>query len=208
MMDDDDDDDDDESSADQAEESDEEMEEAPKLVEAKTKQPVSKREQKRQAKKVKVENGTAPTNGSEDGANKSVQFQQGTKEGAAASPTGNIKYPKDNRPKRVLDGGLILEDYESGTGPAAKSGQKIGMRYIGKLENGKVFDSNTKGSPFYFTLGKGDVIKGWDQGVKGLKLNGKRKITVPPAMGYGSKAQPGIPANSKLIFEVKMVALK
>jgi len=186
-------------------------EKAPEPAPAPAPAALSKREEKRQAKKLKTENGTAAaSNGANGTANdkkdkKSVQFDSDTK-GSTSAP---YKFPKDERPKKTLDGGVQVEDYERGTGPITKQGSRVGMRYIGKLqEGGKVFDSNTKGDPFYFTIGKGEVIKGWDVGVKGMQLGGKRKITVPAAMAYGSKSQPGIPANSTLVFEVKMVGLK
>ena len=86
------------------------------------------------------------------------------------------------------------------------------MRYVGKLENGKIFDSNTKGKPFSFRLGKGEVIKGtscapchililgWDEGVKGLQVGGERRLTCAPHLAYGNTKLPGIPAGSTLIF--------
>jgi FK506-binding nuclear protein len=79
------------------------------------------------------------------------------------------------------------------------------LRYIGKLKNGKIFDSNTKGKPFSLHLGKGEVIKGWDVGLAGMKVGGERRITVPPNMAYGTKGLPDIPANSELIFECKNI---
>jgi FK506-binding nuclear protein len=77
------------------------------------------------------------------------------------------------------------------------------MRYIGKLKNGKVFDSNTKGKPFSFRLGKGEVIKGWDIGLVGMQVGGERRITIPSNLAYGSKGVAGIPPNSELIFDGK-----
>lgn len=86
---------------------------------------------------------------------------------------------------------------------------KVGVRYIGKLTNGKVFDSNTKGAPFVFRLGGGEVIKGWDVGVAGMNVGGTRKLTIPPALAYGSKgAPPDIPKNAVLEFEVKLLEVK
>jgi len=82
------------------------------------------------------------------------------------------------------------------------------MRYIGKLENGEIFDSNTKGKPFTFRLGAGEVIKGWDQGLEGMKLGGERLLIIPPSLGYGKRKMDGIPPNSTLRFEVKLVDMK
>ncbi|RKO91036.1 hypothetical protein BDK51DRAFT_21698, partial [Blyttiomyces helicus] len=84
---------------------------------------------------------------------------------------------------------------------------QISVRYIGKLTNGKVFDSNTKGQPFKFILGKGEVIRGWDQGIVGMAVGGTRKLTIPAALAYGSRgAPPDIPPNATLNFEVKLLA--
>jgi FK506-binding nuclear protein len=77
------------------------------------------------------------------------------------------------------------------------------------LTNGKVFDSNTKGTPFSFKLGKGEVIKGWDVGVQGMHVGGTRKLTCPPGMAYGSRgAPPDIPKNATLVFEIKLLQVK
>ena len=102
-----------------------------------------------------------------------------------------------------------MEDVNEGKGPKAKSGRKVFVRYIGKLQNGKVFDSNTKGAPFSFKLGAGQVIKGWDVGIQGMCVGGTRKLTIPAALAYGSKgAAPDIPPNATLTFEVKLLDVK
>ncbi|CCO29472.1 peptidylprolyl isomerase [Rhizoctonia solani AG-1 IB] len=119
-----------------------------------------------------------------------------------------IGYYIQSEPK-TLPGGVVIEDKTVGSGSAAKSGKKIGMRYIGRLKNGKVFDSNTKGKPFFFTLGKGEVIKGWDEGIQGMLVGGERVLTIPAAKGYGKRgAPPDIPPNAELTFEVKLVEVK
>ena len=103
--------------------------------------------------------------------------------------------------------GLEVTDLELGKphGKLAKAGSSVRMRYVGKLKNGKVFDSNTKGQPFQFRLGIGEVIKGWDVGVKGMREGDKRRLVVPPEMGYGKKRMGPIPANSTLHFDVELV---
>ncbi|KAL8230200.1 hypothetical protein R6Q59_001422 [Mikania micrantha] len=92
-------------------------------------------------------------------------------------------------------------------GKRADPGKKISMRYIGKLKkNGKIFDSNIGKAPFKFRLGVGQVIAGWDVGVKGMRVGDKRRLTIPPAMGYGAKgAGSAIPPNSWLVFDVELV---
>lgn len=82
------------------------------------------------------------------------------------------------------------------------------MRYIGKLKSGKVFDKNVSGKPFNFGLGRGEVIKGWDQGIVGMQIGGERRLTIPAALAYGSQSLPGIPKNSTLIFDVKLLSMK
>jgi len=110
--------------------------------------------------------------------------------------------------KTTLPSGLVIEDVKVGSGGAAKKGQKVSMRYIGKLDNGKVFDSNTKGAPFTFKLGAGEVIAGWDQGIAGMQPGGERRLTIPAKLGYGKNGTQGIPGNATLTFEVKCISLK
>ena len=106
-----------------------------------------------------------------------------------------------------MDNGLIIENIDTGKGSEAKEYNKITVNYTGKLEDGSIFDSSLKKGrdPFTFTLGVGSVIKGWDLGVKGMKVGGKRKLIIPPELGYGSRNMGPIPANSTLIFEVELL---
>jgi FKBP-type peptidyl-prolyl cis-trans isomerase len=103
---------------------------------------------------------------------------------------------------------LRIEDLTEGTGPAAKTGDRVEVHYTGWLPDGKKFDSSKDhGEPFEFRLGAGKVIKGWDQGVVGMKVGGKRKLTIPPSLGYGSKGLGPIPPNSELIFEIELLKI-
>ncbi|OMJ15974.1 FK506-binding protein 4 [Smittium culicis] len=113
---------------------------------------------------------------------------------------------KEQSNKRVLDNGLIIEDKKVGSGQPVKNGNKVGMYYIGKLaSNNRQFDACTKGKPFNFTLGKGQVIKGWDLGIAGMKKGGERRLTIPAALAYGKRgAPPDIPGNATLIFDVRL----
>ncbi|KAG6819875.1 hypothetical protein H0H93_007809 [Arthromyces matolae] len=122
--------------------------------------------------------------------------------------TSKEETPKSKVVEKELPGGIKIVDAKVGTGPLAKKGNTVRMRYIGKLTNGKVFDKNTQGKPFTFHLGKGEVIKGWDQGIVGMQVGGERKLTIPPALAYGSQKLDGIPKNSTLIFEVKLLEIK
>ena len=103
---------------------------------------------------------------------------------------------------------LLIEDIIVGEGDEANDFNKVVVNYTGSLTDGSVFDSslNPGREPFTFTLGAGSVIKGWDLGVKGMKVGGKRKLTIPPELGYGENgAGSGIPPGSTLIFEVDLL---
>jgi len=101
-------------------------------------------------------------------------------------------------------------DLVVGKGQEAKSGDNVSVHYTGTLENGDKFDSSKdRNQPFDFKLGQGRVIQGWDQGVPGMKVGGKRKLIIPPSLGYGARgAGPKIPPNSVLVFEVELLAIK
>ena len=105
--------------------------------------------------------------------------------------------------------GLKYEDVEAGTGATARSGQKAKVHYTGWLTSGQKFDSShDRNDPFEFTLGAGQVIKGWDEGVAGMRIGGKRRLTIPSNLAYGSRGAGGvIPPNAELIFEVELLGL-
>ena len=102
---------------------------------------------------------------------------------------------------------LIKEDLQVGTGAEAVAGKQVSVHYRGTLTSGKQFDASyDRGQPFSFRLGSGQVIKGWDEGVAGMKEGGKRKLTIPPHLGYGARGAGGvIPPNATLIFEVELI---
>src|SRR4029453_19235653 len=106
--------------------------------------------------------------------------------------------------------GLKFEDLQPGSGAVASSGQKAKVHYTGWLTTGEKFDSSVdRNDPFEFTLGAGQVIKGWDEGVAGMKIGGKRRLTIPAALGYGARGAGGvIPPNAELIFEVELLGLR
>ena len=111
----------------------------------------------------------------------------------------------------TMNNGLVMEDLVVGEGAEAQDFNKVVVNYTGKLEDGSVFDSslNPGREPFTFTLGVGSVIKGWDLGVKGMKVGGKRKLTIPAELGYGAKGAGNvIPPNATLIFDVELLELE
>ncbi|KAI4949373.1 hypothetical protein J4E91_005112 [Alternaria rosae] len=176
---------------------------------------------KKQAKKLKKNDGQAVASAAEpekkaekvdtpSSDKKKVQFAKNLEQGPTGSPKVDAK-PEAKKeaakgPRTVS--GVLVDDKKEGKGKAAKKGDRVEMRYIGKLKNGKVFDSNKKGKPFSFKLGVGQVIKGWDVGVAGMTAGGERRLTIPAAMAYGKKgAPPDIPPNSDLIFDIKCISV-
>jgi FK506-binding nuclear protein len=194
-------------------------------VEAKTEAPTTNGEtkkltkaEKKRLKKLKNNEGEAAdapaaaaateAKPETNGANKKVQFAKNLEQGPTPSPAAKPAAASAGTTRTVQ--GVEIDDRKLGTGPAAKKGSSLSMRYIGKLKsNSKVFDSNKSGKPFTFKLGSGEVIKGWDVGLEGLQVGGERRITIPANLAYGKKgAPPDIPANATLVFDVKCVGVK
>ena len=122
----------------------------------------------------------------------------------AAAPAAPAKVA--GKPK-ITTSGLSYYDLAPGTGTAAKAGDKVHVHYTGWLVNGTKFDSSLdRNEPFTFSLGKGEVIKGWDEGVAGMKPGGKRQLHIPAALGYGARGAGGvIPPNAELVFDVELI---
>ncbi len=106
--------------------------------------------------------------------------------------------------------GLVYWDIRVGNGEVAKEGSRVRVHYTGWLTTGKKFDSSVDGGkPFDFTIGNGEVIKGWEEGVAGMRVGGKRQLRIPPALAYGAAGYPGaIPANATLIFDVQLLGVQ
>lgn len=103
---------------------------------------------------------------------------------------------------------LVVDDITKGAGQTVEVGDTVSVHYIGRLENGREFDnSHQRGEPFTFTIGDGQVIEGWEQGIAGMQVGGERVLVVPPSLGYGDQAVGPIPPNSTLIFAVELVAI-
>lgn len=122
----------------------------------------------------------------------------------------NAPQTQERQISNTVENKLVVEDIKIGTGAEAKAGNTVSVNYLGTLTNGTKFDSSyDRGQPFSFVLGTGHVIPGWDQGVTGMKVGGKRKLTIPPSLAYGAQGVPGaIPPNATLIFEVELLGVK
>ena len=182
---------------------------------------------KKQLKKLKKNNGAASaasvveqavekkeveapaSNKSDKKVSFAKDLEQGptpTKDKPSADKPGDKDKPKQPSLGVKTVQGVTMDDKKLGTGQVAKNGDRVSMRYIGKLkDNNKIFDSNKKGKPFSFKLGAGDVIKGWEIGVQGMQAGAERRITIPAHLAYGSKKLDGIPPNSALIFDIKLL---
>jgi peptidylprolyl isomerase len=124
---------------------------------------------------------------------------------AAQANTGSAQ----NAASRNIQG-MTVQDIKAGTGQAVKNGEQVTVNYVGTLTNGTVFDSSfSRNKPFTFTLGAGQVIKGWDLGVAGMKVGGERKLVIPSSLGYGATGTPGgpIPPNATLNFTVDLLKI-
>lgn len=172
------------------------------------------------AKVAKIDKAAKVQNGLENGNAAKKPDGQKKKDKKKEKAQANTSDPKPNanssQPKvaaaapksapRQLAGGVTVEDLRAGKGPEAKAGRKVSVYYEGRLKsNNKVFDSTKAGDGFKFLLGRGEVIRGWDTGVQGMKVGGKRRIICPPNTAYGPRGQPPtIPGNATLVFDVEL----
>jgi FKBP-type peptidyl-prolyl cis-trans isomerase len=128
---------------------------------------------------------------------------------AASSSKGEGDFTGTPASTVTLPGGIVVEDFVIGDGLEAKPGSEVSVNYTGMLDDGTVFDTSSKRNrPYRFVIGQGRVIKGWDRGVPGMKVGGKRRLTIPPELAYGSREKRNIPANSRLTFTLELVAVQ
>ena len=135
--------------------------------------------------------------------------------GGDAGDTGEVRAATETAPEVDLtamtqtESGLHMLDLEVGEGEAAAPGQLATVHYTGWFVEGGKFDSSLdRGEPYFFPLGQGHVIAGWDEGVVGMKVGGKRRLVIPPELAYGPEGRPGIPANSTLVFDVELLSVE
>ena len=135
--------------------------------------------------------------------NPSLFTMASDKTSSSSSPMGGTEIGTT----QVTSSGLKITELVLGDGKEATPGTTVSVNYKGTLENGKEFDSSYGRGPFEFALGAGMVIKGWDEGVAGMKVGGKRELVIPPELGYGSRGIGPIPPNSVLTFEVELLGV-
>merc|ERR1719400_1870138 len=212
----------------------EKVEKTPKPAEKKEKQEV--KTPKPAEKKQEMKNPKQDANAQKEGAVPKTPKETKTPKAEAKTPKQEAKTPKQEgktpkvdaktpkeegksgkevqtpgkTPRRTIKGGIQVEDVKEGSGPECKAGNMVGMYYEGRLKsNNKRFDGLKEGKPFKFKLGAGQVIKGWDIGVLGMKVGGKRKLIIPPKLGYGANGSPpDIPPNSTLVFDIECKFVK
>ena len=139
-----------------------------------------------------------------------LQAQTAPKKSASPARPNTSAPTKVTGPGVKTSSGLQYWDIKLGTGDVAKEGSRVRVHYTGWLTTGKKFDSSVDaGKPFDFRIGNGDVIKGWEEGVAGMKVGGKRQLRIPPNLAYGAQGYPGvIPANATLIFDIELLGVQ
>lgn len=132
-----------------------------------------------------------------------MDYYRAEPETTAMSGTGGSPVSSGNN-------GLAVQDLQTGNGPQVQTGQRVSVHYTGRLTDGTEFDSShNRGTPFSFQVGAGEVIPGWEQGVLGMQVGGRRRLVIPPEMAYGSQGRPPvIPANATLEFEIELLAIE
>ncbi|HEY6730571.1 MAG TPA: FKBP-type peptidyl-prolyl cis-trans isomerase [Solirubrobacterales bacterium] len=157
------------------------------------------------------DSSTSTNSGTDTTAEANSQGEESTSEEGAGEKEDAPDLPEVTVPKGPPPKKLEIEELKQGSGPTAKAGDKVSVDYVGVVYATKeLFDANwDSGEPFSFTLGAQEVIKGWDQGIQGMKVGGERKLIIPPDLAYGEEGIfPSIPPNSTLVFLTKLIAVK
>ena len=151
--------------------------------------------------------GSAPAAGTSS-SNASGTTTTSTNTTSGTSATATTEAPAAASQEVTMPSGLKYTDLVVGTGPEATTGSMVSIQYTGRLTDGTQFDSSVGKAPLTFRIGDGTMIRGWDEGVPGMKVGGKRKLTIPPALGYGARGAGGvIPPNATLVFEVELLGV-
>ena len=147
----------------------------------------------------------ASCGGGEDSTSQSSEATKASTTTASSTPKPKVVVPTTIRPTKYA-----FRDVKQGTGPEAKAGDQLDIQYVGVgYKTGKEFDSSWgEEDPFSFTLGRGEVIKGWEQGMKGMKVGGLREMVIPPNLGYGSKGTSSVAPGETLVYSVELLAIK
>ncbi|XP_064459750.1 46 kDa FK506-binding nuclear protein-like isoform X2 [Ornithodoros turicata] len=215
--------DDEDSGGDDDDDDESEEEEVPKLVSQKRKRAENdskksnalkgKQEPKQQQKNESMSSVTTQEMSPEKAGTPSKRRQRNKKRKTEENNVAEKSSPAAGASKvqggTVLAGGVRSQDLLVGSGPVAKRGKRVHVYYTGRLpnSNNKQFDACQSGKPFSFILGRGTVIKGWDTGIEGMKVGGKRRLVIPPSQGYANNRVGSIPANSMLAFDVELKAV-
>jgi peptidylprolyl isomerase len=173
--------------------------------------PVSRnRKVNRARKRPRVPHSTSSTSGPENSStNRNLRIGAAIVLIALAASVVGYLIMRNRGSETTTATGLKIEDVRVGDGASPKPGQTITVNYVGTLEDGTEFDNSyKKGRPANFKIGVGQVIKGWDEGLMGMKVGGKRRLFIPSQLGYGSTPRDNIPPNSNLLFEIELLAVK
>lgn len=144
------------------------------------------------------------------GSDSSSSSTESTSTAPETTSTAKKTKPKVEVPKGAPPKKLVIKEIEEGTGATAKAGDQVTVQYVGvNYKSGKEFDSSwSRHEPFTFNLGAGEVIRGWDEGVAGMKVGGRRELIIPPELGYGETGSGSIPPNETLVFAVDLIAIE
>lgn len=184
---------------------DEEDEDEPQLIDEDDVSPPNKKQKTGETTSKATKNGSNTKDKKRKEAAKKSPSSDDKKEAQKDSSKDNKKNKKKDKKMQNMKGGIKYRDMKIGGGEAIKHGDKVRVFYVGQLDDKKVFDKCISGSGFEFNYGKGDVIKGWDMGIKGMKVGGKRKLIIPPKLGYGANGSPPqIGANATLTFTIEV----
>ena len=182
---------------------DEEEDDEPQLIDEDDLSPPNKKQKTSESTSKSTKNGN--NSPKKDKKRKETQKTPSDDKKEDKEDTKPDKKKKKDKKMQNMKGGIKYRDMKVGSGDVLKHGDKVRVYYVGQLDDKKVFDKCISGQGFEFNYGKGDVIKGWDMGIKGMKVGGKRKLVIPPKLGYGQQGSPPqIGSNATLTFTIEV----